>query len=72
MQVNILNKNKNLSLISLKERLKYLKDGNKTGSYKHHSFKGKNLEIPIKVGKSQMYQLFCHIGYIFKYPNFIF
>ena len=68
MQVNILNKNKNLSLISLKERLKYLKDGNKTGSYKHHSFKGKNLEIPIKVGKSQMYQLFCHIGYILNIP----
>lgn len=68
IQVNTLKRNKNLSLISLKERLKYLKDAKKTGSYKHHSYKGKNLEIPIKAGKSQMYQLFCHIGYILNIP----
>ena len=72
IQVNILKKNKNLSLISLKERLKYLKNGIKTGSYKHHSFKGKNLEIPIKIGKNQMYQLFCHIGYILNIPILFF
>ena len=72
IQVNILKKNKNLSLISLKERLKYLRDGIKTGSYKHHSFKGKNLEIPIKIGKKQMYQLFCHIGYILNIPILFF
>jgi len=59
---------RNLSLQSLKERYRYLKDAQKTGLYKHHSLKGINLEVPLKVGRSQMYQLFCHIGFVLNIP----
>ena len=59
---------KNLSLKSLKERLKYLIEGNKIGSYQHHAYKGNGLTTPLIEGKNQMYQLFCHIGYMLNIP----
>ena len=59
---------KNLSLISLKERLKYLIKGNRIGYYDHHAYKGNGLTTPLIEGKNQMYQLFCHIGYMLNIP----
>ena len=59
---------KNLSLLSLKERLKYLIEGNKTGVYQHHAYKGVGLKNPLIEEKNQMYQLFCHIGYMLNIP----
>ena len=66
--VNYFKQNKNLSLKSLKDRLSYLQDANLTGFYKHHSFKGRNLKTPLKKGRNELYQLFCHIGYILNIP----
>ena len=58
----------NLSFKSLKERKKYLLEGIKLSSYDHHAFKGQKLNIPIKSGKNEMYQLFCHIGFMLNIP----
>ena len=66
--INSIKQKKNLSLNSLKDRLNYLKDANLTGFYKHHSFKGRNLKTPLKAGRNELYQLFCHIGYILNIP----
>ena len=60
--------NTNLSLESLKDRKKYLKRGMITKIYDHHAYKGKKLEMPLKNGKNQMYQLFCHLGYMLNVP----
>ena len=60
--------NTNLSLKSLEDRKKYLKNGILTKLYDHHAYKGKKLEIPLKEGKNQMYQLFCHLGYMLNIP----
>lgn len=43
-------------------------EGNKTGVYQHHAFKGVGLQTPLQKGKNQMYQLFCHIGYMLNIP----
>jgi predicted nucleotidyltransferase len=62
-------KNKsNLSLKSLEERKKYLKESILKGKYNHHAFKGRKLNVPLKENSNQMYQLFCHIGYILNIP----
>lgn len=60
--------NVNLSLKSLKERKKYLYQGLVSKKYAHHAYKGKKLEIPLKAGSNQMYQLFCHLGYMLNIP----
>lgn len=60
--------NTNLSLKSLEDRKKYLKSGIESKLYDHHAYKGKKLELPLKEGKSQMYQLFCHLGYMLNIP----
>ena len=60
--------NSNLSLKSLEDRKKYLKNGIIAKLYDHHAYKGKKLEIPLKEGKNQMYQLFCHLGYMLNIP----
>ena len=62
------NKKSNLSLKSLEERKKYLREGIKNGKYDHHTFKGRMLNIPLKKNSNQMYQLFCHLGYILNIP----
>ena len=66
--INFPGKKKNLSLSSLKDRYSYLKDGVESGKYKHHSYRGVNLDVPLKTGRNQMYQLFCHIGYVLNFP----
>ncbi len=68
IQMQCVDHKKNLSLKSLKERLKYLIEGNKIGTYQHHAFKGNGLTTPLIAGKNQMYQLFCHIGYMLNIP----
>jgi hypothetical protein len=60
--------NANLSLKSLKERKKYLHQGLVSKFYDHHTYKGKKLQIPLKAGSNQMYQLFCHLGYMLNIP----
>ena len=60
--------NKNLSLKSLQERKKYLYKAIKSKKYEHHSYKGIPLRLPLKKGRSEMYQLFCHIGYMINVP----
>ena len=62
------NLNSNLSLKSLKERKKYLYKGLISGFYDHHAYKGEKLKIPLKAGNNQMYQLFCHLGYMLNIP----
>ena len=59
---------KNLSLKSLKDRLKYLIEGNKIGSYQHHAYKEMASTTPLIEGKNQMYQLFLSYIYV-KYSN---
>lgn len=51
-------------------RLKLLKSAKKSGVYKHHPLNGKFLEFPIKEKKKQMYQLFCHIGFMNTLPAY--
>jgi len=68
IQMKCVGTKKNLSLLSLKERLKYLIEGNKTGVYQHHAYKGVGLKNPLIEEKNQMYQLFCHIGYMLNIP----
>ena len=58
----------NLSLKSLEERKKYLKEGIIKGKYDHHAFKGRKLNVPLRKNSNEMYQLFCHLGYILNIP----
>jgi hypothetical protein len=60
--------NTNLSLKSLIDRKKYLKEGVDMNFYNHHTYKDNKLQIPLKSGRNQMYQLFCHLGYILNIP----
>ena len=60
------NKKSNLSLKSLEERKKYLREGIKNGKYDHHTFKGRMLNIPKK--QQSNVSIFCHLGYILNIP----
>ncbi len=51
-------------------RLKLLKYAKRFGIYKHHPLNGKFLQFPIKCEKKQMFQLFCHIGFMNTLPAY--
>ena len=56
----------------LKERLKLLENAKKIGIYKHHPYKGRYLRFPLKKNRKEMYQLFCHLGYMNTLPAYYF
>ena len=65
--------NSNTQIKILKDiinRLKLLKYAKKFEIYKHHPLNGKFLQFPIKEKKKQMYQLFCHIGFMNTLPAY--
>jgi len=56
----------------IKNRLQLLKNAKLSGLYKHHPLKGKFLRFPLKKNRKEMYQLFCHLGYINTLPAYYF
>ena len=54
------------------ERYKLLVQSNSKGEYKHHPRNNKFLSVPLKAGKKEMYQLFCHLGYVNTLPAYYF
>lgn len=73
IKIKHFNDNSNTQLKILKDminRLNLLKYAKKFGIYKHHPLNGKFLQFPIKSEKKQMFQLFCHIGYMNTLPAY--
>ena len=81
--INLLDKKKKLLIQPLndknyflfddiKNRLQLLKDAKISGEYKHHPFKNKYLRFPIKKNREEMFQLFCHLGYMNTLPAYYF
>ena len=70
LKVKLINNKNTKTLRDLKDRLKLLKEAKKFGSYKHHPLKKKYLKFPLKNNVKQMYQLFCHIGFMNTLPAY--
>jgi predicted nucleotidyltransferase len=80
--LNLLNNNKIIFNIEVKpnkkiysdliERYKLLVQANSKGEYKHHPRNNKFLSVPLKAGKKEMYQLFCHLGFVNTLPAYYF
>lgn len=79
--INLLDKKKKLKIFILKDknellindiknRIKLLKEAKKSGKYKHHPLNGKYLQFPLKENRKEMYQLFCHLGYMNTLPAY--
>ena len=56
----------------LKEMRLYFLDAIKSGYFKHHSYRGKYLKIPIRSGRKEMYQLFYLLGFFNNLPSYYF
>ena len=54
----------------IKDRFELLKIAKKSGKYKHHPLNGKYLRFPLKENRREMYQLFCHLGYMNTLPAY--
>ena len=54
----------------IQDRLELLKIANRIGKYKHHPLNGKYLRSPLKKNRREMYQLFCHLGYMNTLPAY--
>jgi hypothetical protein len=70
IKITILKGKNNFLLEDIKNRMKLLIAAKKSGIYKHHPLNGKYLQFPLKMGRNQMYQLFCHLGYMNTLPAY--
>ena len=70
IKITILKEENNFLLEDLKDRMKLLISAKKSGTYKHHPLNGRYLQFPLKKGRNQMYQLFCHLGYMNTLPAY--
>ena len=58
--------------LDLLERHNLLTKSNLIGKYMHHPRKNKYLSVPLKANVNEMYQLFCHLGYVNTLPAYYF